>query len=64
MALSRTGLWRVIDQGLIDGVFVNGTARLSRALGWVGSRLQTGQVGLYLVLFVLGALWVLRTVTG
>src|SRR5207245_2061157 len=52
--LSREVLWRTIDLGLIDGAGVNGAARLSRALGWIGSRLQTGQLGFYVVLFVGG----------
>jgi NADH-quinone oxidoreductase subunit L len=58
--LSRTVLWRVVDQGVVDGAAVNGTARLSRGLGWLGSRLQTGQVGVYIVLFLVGALWILH----
>jgi NADH-quinone oxidoreductase subunit L len=58
--LSRAVLWKGVDQGVIDGAAVNGTARVSRGLGWVGSRLQTGQVGVYVVLFLVGALWVLR----
>ena len=60
--LSRNVLWRVVDQGVVDGAGVNGAARLSRALGWVGSKLQTGQVGFYVVLFVVGVLVVLRAV--
>jgi NADH-quinone oxidoreductase subunit L len=60
--MSRFVLWRGVDQGLVDGAAVNGTARISRGLGWVGSRLQTGQVGVYIVLFLVGALWVLHTV--
>jgi NADH-quinone oxidoreductase subunit L len=60
--LSRAVLWRGVDQGLVDGAAVNGTAKLSQGLGWLGSRLQTGQVGLYVVLFLVGALWVLRAV--
>jgi NADH-quinone oxidoreductase subunit L len=59
---SRTVLWRVIDQTLVDGIAVNGSARFFQGLGWLGSRLQTGQVGLYVVLFVAGALWILGTV--
>ena len=55
-------LWRSVDQGVVDGAAVNGTAKLSQGLGWLGSRLQTGQVGVYIVLFLVGALWVLRTV--
>jgi len=56
---SRTVLWRVIDQGIIDGVGVTGIARVSQALGWIGSQLQTGQVGFYVVLFVCGVVLVL-----
>jgi NADH-quinone oxidoreductase subunit L len=60
--LSRVILWPGVDQGVVDGAAVNGTAKLSRGLGWLGSRLQTGQVGVYIVLFLVGALWVLHTV--
>jgi NADH-quinone oxidoreductase subunit L len=58
--LSRVVLWRVVDQGVVDGAAVNGTAKLSRGLGWLGSRLQTGQVGVYVVLFLVGAIWILH----
>ncbi len=60
--LSRVVLWKGVDQGLVDGAAVNGTAWFSRFLGSVGSRLQTGQVGVYVVLFLVGALWILRAV--
>jgi NADH-quinone oxidoreductase subunit L len=60
--LSRAVLWRGVDQGVVDGAAVNGLARLSQGLGWLGSRLQTGQVGVYVVLFLVGALWVLGAV--
>ncbi len=60
--ISRLVLWKGVDQTLVDGAGVNGTARLGRALGWLGSRLQTGQVGVYVVIFLVGALWVLRAV--
>jgi NADH-quinone oxidoreductase subunit L len=60
--LSRAVLWKTVDQGIVDGAAVNGTAKLSRGLGWLGSRLQTGQVGVYVVLFLVGALWVLHSV--
>jgi len=62
--LSRTVLWRGVDQGVVDGAAVNGMAKLSQGLGWVGSRLQTGQVGVYVILFLVGALWILRAVIG
>jgi NADH-quinone oxidoreductase subunit L len=58
--LSRVVLWKGVDQGVVDGAAVNGTAKLSRGLGWLGSRLQTGQIGVYVVLFLVGALWVLH----
>ncbi|HEY3012436.1 MAG TPA: NADH-quinone oxidoreductase subunit L [Gemmatimonadales bacterium] len=60
--LSRFVLWRAVDQGVVDGAAVNGTAKLSQGLGWLGSRLQTGQVGVYVVLFLVGALWILHAV--
>jgi NADH-quinone oxidoreductase subunit L len=59
MWVSREVLWKVMDARLVDGLLVNGTAAASRALGWVGSRLQTGEVGVYVVLFVVGVLVVL-----
>jgi NADH-quinone oxidoreductase subunit L len=52
-------LWRWIDQGLIDGVMVNGAGRLSRMLGWFGSRLQTGQLNTYAFAVVLGVIFLL-----
>jgi NADH-quinone oxidoreductase subunit L len=60
--LSRGFLWRLVDQTLIDRAGVNGSAWLSRRLGWLGSRLQTGEVGVYIVMFLLGAVWILHAV--
>ncbi|MBK6779035.1 MAG: NADH-quinone oxidoreductase subunit L [Gemmatimonadetes bacterium] len=60
--ISRVLLWKKVDQGLIDGAGVNGAAGLSRALGWLGGRLQSGQVSVYVVLFLVGALYVLGMV--
>jgi NADH-quinone oxidoreductase subunit L len=59
LSLSRVVLWKGIDAGVIDTAGVNGSAALVRGLGWIGSRLQTGQVGTYVVVFVIGALAVL-----
>ncbi len=56
---SRVVLWKVFDQGIIDGLFVNGAALLSRALGWIGSRLETGQLGEYAWALALGAIAVI-----
>ena len=62
MWLSRVVLWKVVDEKIVDGAGVNGTAAVSRALGWLGSRLQTGELGFYVVLFVVGVVLVLRAV--
>ena len=56
--LAREVLWQTIDVRLVDGLLVNGSATASRALGWLGSRLQTGEVGFYVALFVIGVLLV------
>jgi NADH-quinone oxidoreductase subunit L len=55
------GLWRFVDKGLIDGI-VNGIGYASRAFGWVGSRLQTGQLNTYAFATVLGVLLLLALV--
>lgn len=60
--LSREVLWKIVDVRLVDGAGVNGAAAFSRALGWIGSRLQSGELGFYVVAFVAGVLVVLRVV--
>jgi NADH-quinone oxidoreductase subunit L len=62
--LSDRVLWRIVDQGLVDGVLVGGGVVGSRWLGRLGSRLQSGQVGLYVLLFLVGAIWVLSSILG
>jgi len=62
-ATSRNILWRIIDNGLIDGFFVNGSAALARGFGWVGSRLQSGNVGIYAWVLVVGVLAMLGALT-
>ena len=57
--ISRNVLWRGLDSGIIDTVFVRGAAWLARAFGWVGSRLETGHVGGYAWLIALGAIAVI-----
>ena len=57
------GLWRFVDKGLIDGA-VNGAGYTARAFGWVGSRLQTGQLNTYAFATVLGALLLLALVVA
>src|SRR5437667_282405 len=54
--LSREVLWKQVDQRVIDGAAVNGAARGARALGWANRWLQTGQVGMYVAVFVVGVL--------
>jgi NADH-quinone oxidoreductase subunit L len=62
VGISRLVLWKGVDQGLIDGLGANGSASLARGLGWIGSRLQSGQLGFYVVVFLVGAVWLLRAV--
>jgi NADH-quinone oxidoreductase subunit L len=62
-AISRNFLWRIIDNGLIDGLLVNGSAGLARGFGWLGSRLQTGNVGIYAWVLVVGVLAMLGAFT-
>jgi NADH-quinone oxidoreductase subunit L len=60
LAVSR-GLWRFVDQGIIDGI-ANGAGYALRAFGWVGSRLQTGQINTYAFAVVAGTLLLLAFV--
>jgi len=61
--LSRGLLWRGVDSGLIDGVAVNGSASVARFIGWMGSQLQSGQVGTYAWVLVIGVVAVLGAFT-
>jgi NADH-quinone oxidoreductase subunit L len=63
VGLSRGVLWKGIDQGIIDSLFVNGTARVARAFGAFGSWIQSGQVGTYAWVLVIGVLAVLGAFT-
>ncbi|MEP7324536.1 MAG: NADH-quinone oxidoreductase subunit L [Gemmatimonadota bacterium] len=60
--LSDAVLWRKVDQEMVDGMGVNGTAGAAKVLGRIGSFLQNGYVGAYVVAFLVGALWILITV--
>ena len=62
-AISRNFLWRVIDNGVIDGLLVNGSAAVARGFGWMGSRLQTGNVGIYAWALVVGVVALLGAFT-
>jgi NADH-quinone oxidoreductase subunit L len=61
---SDAALWKVVDATIVDGIAVNGAARFSRFLGWLGSRMQTGTVGAYVFVFVVGVLVVIFGVRG
>jgi NADH-quinone oxidoreductase subunit L len=63
-SVSKNFLWRFVDNGIIDGLFVNGVAKLTRGFGWIGSRLQTGSVGIYAWVIVAGVLAVLGAFTS
>jgi NADH-quinone oxidoreductase subunit L len=52
-----------VDQGLIDGAGVNGSAYLARFVGWVGSQFQSGQLGTYAWVLVVGVIAVLGAFT-
>jgi NADH-quinone oxidoreductase subunit L len=62
VGISRWILWKGMDQGVIDGAGAKGSAALARALGWLGSRLQSGSVGVYVLVFLIGVVWLLRAV--
>jgi NADH-quinone oxidoreductase subunit L len=55
-------LWKVIDVRVVDGLAVNGSARVARALGGLGSRLQSGHVGVYVGAFVVGVIVILTAI--
>ena len=53
---SKYILWKGVDVGIIDGLFVNGSALLARAMGWMGAQLQSGQISTYAWVLVLGVI--------
>jgi NADH-quinone oxidoreductase subunit L len=62
--LSTRVLWRIVDVNVIDNAGVNGAGNVSKLFGWVATRFQTGNLSTYVVLFVIGVLFVLSTVVG
>ena len=48
------GLWRFGDMGIIDGVFVNGSARLVGWLAGVARRVQSGYIYHYAFTMIIG----------
>ena len=63
VSTSRGLLWRGVDTGLIDGLMVTGSQKLAQVVGWAGSQLQSGQVGTYAWVLVIGVLAVLGAFT-
>ncbi len=57
--LSKNVLWRGLDAGIIDNLFVNGSAAVARGLGWLGAKMQTGSTGVYAWAIAIGAIVVL-----
>ena len=51
-------LWRLVDAKIIDGT-VNFMGNAVRAIGWVGSLFQTGQVNTYAFVLTVGVLFIL-----
>jgi len=63
VTISKNLLWKGIDAGLIDGMFVNGSAWLARGFAAIGSWIQSGQVSAYAWAIVVGVLAVLGAFT-
>jgi NADH-quinone oxidoreductase subunit L len=59
VGVSRGLLWRGVDVGLIDGLAVRGSAWTARFVGWIGSSLQSGQLGTYAWVLAVGVVAVL-----
>jgi NADH-quinone oxidoreductase subunit L len=57
-AISRDGLWRIVDAGLIDGA-VNGAGLIVRGWAALLRRAQTGSVRTYAVSVLAGVLFIL-----
>jgi NADH-quinone oxidoreductase subunit L len=57
-----TGLWQRGDVSLIDGVFVNGTARLIGWFAFLARRLQSGYIYHYAFAMIIGILLLLTMV--
>jgi NADH-quinone oxidoreductase subunit L len=54
-------LWRVVDTVVVDGT-VNLIGNLTRAAGWFGSLIQTGQFNTYALIVAVGVLLILGVV--
>ena len=51
-----TALWKGGDEGLIDGVLINGTAREVGALAAIGRKLQSGYLYFYALVMIMGVI--------
>jgi NADH-quinone oxidoreductase subunit L len=60
---SRSFLWKGLDAGLVDGA-VNGVGSLSKLVGGMARRFQTGNIRSYAAWVVLGALLVIGSMTA
>jgi NADH-quinone oxidoreductase subunit L len=54
--LLGTGLWRGGDEGLIDGVLINGSASAVGGIAAIGRRLQTGHLYWYALVMLMGVI--------
>ncbi len=60
---SRSILWKGLDAGLVDGA-VNGVGSLSKFVGGIARRLQTGNIRSYAAWVVMGALLAIAAMTA
>ena len=63
VSVARKVLWRGLDLGLLNGVMVQGSARLFRVISSIASRAQGGFAGGYVWAIALGAIALLGVFT-
>jgi NADH-quinone oxidoreductase subunit L len=54
--MTGTGLWKGGDEGLIDGVLINGSANAVGGIAAIGRRLQTGHLYWYALVMIIGVI--------
>ncbi|MEP7297695.1 MAG: proton-conducting transporter membrane subunit, partial [Burkholderiales bacterium] len=54
--MTGTGLWKGGDEGLIDGVLINGSASAVGGIAALGKRLQTGHLYWYALVMIIGVI--------
>jgi NADH-quinone oxidoreductase subunit L len=57
--ITGRGLWKGGDEGLIDGILINGSARGIGDLAALGRRLQTGHIYWYALFMIIGVMGLL-----